>query len=148
MKNVPDDKTLAARAAACKPHVEAAPETSAQIVAKAQVAFKKPDYAAALALAEKVIEKEPGNEAALRIATLSSCSLHDAKQARAYYVSLNSTDRNYALYWCGKENIVPTAEPEAASGLAARGQGRHHQGRHGAREGRRQDRRASSQTRC
>jgi len=116
LKNVSDDTTLAARAAACKTHVEAAPETSAQIVAKAQVAFKKPDYAAALALAEKVIDKEPGNQAALRVATLASCSLHIAKQARAYYVSLNPTDRNYALYWCGKENIVPTAEPEAPAG--------------------------------
>ena len=115
-KNVPGDTTLAARAAACKPHVETAPETTATIMKKAGDAFGKKDYAAALALAQKVLDKEASNEGALRLATLSSCSLQDAKQARVYYLQLNQADRNYALAWCEKQNIVPTGEPEAPSG--------------------------------
>ena len=115
-KNVPDDTTLAARAAACKPLIETAPETTATIMKKAGDAFGKQDYATALALAQKVLDKAASNEGALRLAALSSCSLHDAKQARVYYLQLNQADRTYAQSWCSKENIVPTGEPEAPSG--------------------------------
>ncbi|MBV8759665.1 MAG: serine/threonine protein kinase [Deltaproteobacteria bacterium] len=116
-KNVPDDRTLEAKAAACKPPAPHAPvETTETLMKNAGDAFAKKDYAATLALAEKVLDKETANEGALRLATLSSCSLHDAKKARLYYLQLNASDRNYALFWCNKENIIPTGEPEASAG--------------------------------
>ena len=115
-KLIPDDTTLAARAAACKPPKVETPETPAAILKKASDAFAKKDFAAALALAEKVLDKETANEGALKIAALSSCSLHIAKKARLYYLQLNQADRNYSLYLCRKEGIEPTAEPEAPSG--------------------------------
>jgi serine/threonine-protein kinase len=115
-KVVPDDTTLAAKAAACKPPKTEPVETTATILKKASDSFAKKDYAAALALAEKVLDKETANEGALKIATLSTCSLHQAKQARIYYLQLNAADRNYALYACRKEGIEPTGEPEGPSG--------------------------------
>ena len=115
-KNVPDDRSLEAKAASCKVPTQAPVETTASLLKKAGDAFAKKDYAGTLALAEKVLDKETANEAALRLATLSSCSLHDAKNARLYYLQLNAADRNYALYWCNKENIIPTGEPEATAG--------------------------------
>ena len=115
-KVLPDDTTLAAKAAACKPHTGEPPETPATVLKKANDAFAKKDYAAALALAEKVLDKETANEGALKVAALASCSLHDAKQSRLYYLQLNEADRNYALYACRKEGIEPTGEPESPSG--------------------------------
>ncbi len=116
-KNVPDDRSLEAKAAACKPPAPQAPvETTETLLKKAGDAFGKKDFAGTLALAEKVLDKDTANEGALRLATLSSCSLHDAKNARVYYLQLNASDRNYALYWCNKENIIPTGEPDASAG--------------------------------
>ena len=116
-KNVPDDRSLEAKAAGCKPPAPQAPaETTASLMKKAGDAFGKKDFAGTLALAEKVLDKETANEGALRLATLSSCSLHDAKNARLYYLQLDASDRNYALYWCNKENIIPTGEPDASAG--------------------------------
>ncbi len=115
-KVVPDDTTLAAKAAACKPPKAEPVETTATILKKASDAFAKKDYAAALALADKVLDKETANEGALKIAALSTCSLHQAKQARIYYLQLNAADRNYALSACRKEGIEPTGEPEGPSG--------------------------------
>ncbi|HSN25852.1 MAG TPA: serine/threonine-protein kinase [Kofleriaceae bacterium] len=116
-KNVPDDRSLEAKAAACKPPAPQAPvETTETLLKKAGDAFGKKDFAETLALAEKALDKDAANEGALRLATLSSCSLHDAKKARVYYLQLNASDRNYALYWCNKENIIPTGEPDASAG--------------------------------
>ena len=114
-KNVPDDKSLEAKAAACKPPAPQAPvETPEALMKKAGEAFAKKDFAETLALAEKVLDRDAANEGALRLSTLSACSLHDAKKARLYYLQLDASDRNYALYWCNKENIIPTGEPETA----------------------------------
>jgi uncharacterized protein HemY len=113
---VPDDTTLAAKAAACKAPKTDPVETTATILKKASDAFAKKDYAAALALAEKVLDKETANEGALRLAALSTCALHQAKHARIYYLQLNAADRSYALSACRKEGIEPTGEPEGPSG--------------------------------
>jgi tetratricopeptide (TPR) repeat protein len=113
---VPDEPTLAAEAGKCKVRVNAPVETPQSLMKEAGDAFAKKDYAQSLALANKVLDKDKGNEGALRLATLSSCSLHDAKKARTFYLQLNQTDRNYALYWCRKEGIEPTGEPETPAG--------------------------------
>jgi serine/threonine-protein kinase len=115
-KLVPDDTTLAAKAAACKPHAAEPAETPATDLKKANDALTKKDYAAALALAQKVLDKETANEGALKVAELATCSLHDTRNARVYYLQLNQADRNYSLYYCQKEGIQPEAEPPSASG--------------------------------
>jgi serine/threonine-protein kinase len=113
---VPDEPSLAAAAGKCKVRVNEPPETPQALMTKAGDAFGKKDYAQALALALKVLDRDKGNKGALRLATLSTCSLHDAKKARVFYLQLDQTDRNYALYWCRKEGIEPTGEPETPAG--------------------------------
>jgi serine/threonine-protein kinase len=119
-KVLPDDTTLAPKAAACKPHTGEPPETSASILKKADDAFDKQDYAGALALADKVLDKEQANEGALKTATLAACGLHDSRQARMYYLQLNQADRNTTLGECRKQGIEPTGEPEAQNGSVIR----------------------------
>ena len=110
---VPDEPGLAAAAAKCKVRVNEPPETAQSLLKKAGDAFGKHDYAQALALAQKVLDKDNASEGALRLATLSACGLHDATKARAFFERLNPADRSYAVGWCRKEGIEPAGEPES-----------------------------------
>jgi tetratricopeptide (TPR) repeat protein len=108
---VPDEPSLAAAAAKCKVRVNEPAETAQSLMKKAGDAFGKHDYAQALALAAKVLDRDKANEGALRLATLATCSLHDATKARGFFARLNEADGNYALAYCRKEGIVPSGEP-------------------------------------
>jgi tetratricopeptide (TPR) repeat protein len=108
---VPDEPSLAAAAAKCKVRVNEPAETAQSLMKKAGDAFGKHDYAQALALAAKVLDRDKANEGALRLATLAACSLHDATKARGFFARLDEADGNYALAYCRKEGIVPSGEP-------------------------------------
>jgi tetratricopeptide (TPR) repeat protein len=109
---VPDETSLAAKANACKAHVGELPYDPAADLRAAGAASARGDFGTALALAEKVLAKQPSNEDALKAATLASCDSKNAQKARLYYLQLNGPDRSYALGACKKDGVTPTGEAE------------------------------------
>jgi len=118
---VPDDTTLAAKAKACKGHVEPPADPAADLKA-AQTAYQHADFAKALELAERVLAKQPGSEDALKVAALSACDAGNTDKAKQYYRQLNGPDRNFALYACKKVGVTPTPEPEGSAAPTVRDQ--------------------------
>jgi len=137
---VPDDGSLEARARACKPRPVPAPQPPAPTqpaptqpaptqpaptqlpptqppqpptVAGATQALQRGDFVHALDLAERVLDADPRNGAATRIAALAACSARDAARATRHAARLPAAGRSEVRDLCDRNGIeLDGAEPD------------------------------------
>jgi len=77
----------------------------AQGVEQARALLVSGDYAEARRVAQRVLERAPCNDEALRILVATSCSLGDAPTAREAFASLTPAGRDLALRHCALAGI-------------------------------------------
>lgn len=84
-------------------------------------AFVRRDYKSATALADKVLAKDPNNEAALRLMGAATCAQGDSAGAQKYYDRLPLPQRSELKTECSRGTpgvMPPGARVRAALGLS------------------------------